>query len=263
MIDVGTERGAPSTGLLRQCPASGGEFDIGAVEFTKAAAADLDVAPQSLAFGSVARGRTSASQFVTLSSAGNAPLTVTGLVFAGAGYARAGGFGLAQNCRRRPASHYSRGRRAGYVDLYPATLGAVAGSLTINSNDATVDAAADRVVTLSGTGTRLAWCTQLAGVPDAERRPERSADGDRDQRRTHRDDRADHSRGVRQHQWCGVHHQQQLSGRGRLAPNASCAVTVRFRSPNTFTMGTATLTVSDTEPRRVDKTVALVGFRLF
>jgi Abnormal spindle-like microcephaly-assoc'd, ASPM-SPD-2-Hydin len=259
-IDVGTERGAPSTDFFGNTRPQGGEFDIGAVEFVKAATADLDVAPQSLAFGSVARGHASATQFVTLSNAGGAPLTVTSLVFT-AGFARATGFGLAQNCPTTANFVIQPGSTCRvYMTFTPATLGAVAGSLTINSNDTTVDAAADRVVALSGNGTRLfvspnalAFLTLNAnlslpqtvtvtnvgpGVTGAISFPVTG-----------------NTNGV-------VFTATSTTCTAGLAPNASCTISVRFRSPTIFTLGTATLTVSDpTEPAA--GTVALTGFRLF
>ena len=261
-IDVGTERGAPSTDFFGNTRPQGGEFDIGAVEFVKAVAADLDVAPQSLAFGSVARGRTSATQFVTLSSAGSSPLTVTGLVFT-TGFARVNGFGLAQNCPTTATFTLQPGSTCRvYMTFTPATLGAVAGSLTINSNDTTVDAAADKVVALSGTGTRLlvspnalTFLTLNANLslpqtvtvtnvgPAGATGPISVAV-------------TGNTNGV-------VFTTSSNCPAAGPAPNASCSITVRFRSPTAFTLGTATLTVSDTEPGPATGTVALTGFRLF
>ncbi|PYX32859.1 MAG: hypothetical protein DMG80_07120, partial [Acidobacteria bacterium] len=63
-IDKADDSVSPSTDYFGHTRPSGAESDIGAVEFAEAAAADLDVTPSALAFGSVRNGTTSAAQFV-------------------------------------------------------------------------------------------------------------------------------------------------------------------------------------------------------
>ena len=150
-IDKGDDSVAPDHDFFGNPRPQGSEPDIGAVEFVKTAAADADIEPSSLAFGTVAINTTSASQFVTLSSTGSAPLTGISATFTGP-FARATGGGLSQNCGTTLAVG-STCRI--YVTFHPTAGGPATGTMTVNSNDASPDAATDRVVTLTGTGTRL------------------------------------------------------------------------------------------------------------
>jgi len=267
-IDAGSDASAPRDDFFGNARPQGTEFDIGAVEFVGAAVgADLDITPQALAFGSVALGRTSASQFVTLNSAGSAQLRVTGLAFT-TGFARATGGGLQQNCNGNGTVTSPIVLNAGascriYVTFTPASLGTVNGSLTVTSNDQSPDVAADKVVALSGKGQRLFVspgnllfltmgpnfsATQTVTVTNAA-----TAGGG--------------TTGAITAALSGV------TGTGTfqiasttctaagLNPGASCQIRVRYASPNAFSAGSATLTVSDTEPATAS--VALVGARLF
>jgi hypothetical protein len=259
-IDAANDAVSPSTDFFGNRRPQGPEPDIGAVEFLKAAAADLDASPSSLAFGSVTINTTSATQFVTVTSTGSAPLSGIGATFTGP-FARATGFGLTQNCG--PTLAVGATCRI-YVTFHPTAPGAVNGTMTISSNDASADAPTDRVVSLSGTGVRITRtpatltfltvgggfsASQLVTVgnagPGAIVGPITATV-------------VNATNGVVfnvQSNTCPA------TGATSLAAGATCQIRVRFRSPTPFTLGTATLNITDTEPATV--TVGLTGFRIF
>ena len=117
-IDKGDDSVAPDHDFFGNPRPQGSEPDIGAVEFVKTAAADADIEPSSLAFGTVAINTTSASQFVTLSSTGSAPLTGISATFTGP-FARATGGGLSQNCGTTLAVFLAVVEKAASAELRP------------------------------------------------------------------------------------------------------------------------------------------------
>ena len=102
----------------------------------------LSISTASLAFGSVVVNTAATPQPVTLTSTGTAPVTVSGAVVTGAGFAISGGtFPVTLNA----------GQAATLSIVFdPATVGAATGQLTITSNSSTSGRA---VVIVSGTGT--------------------------------------------------------------------------------------------------------------
>jgi hypothetical protein len=258
-IDKADDSVSPNHDFFGNPRPQGSEPDIGAVEFIKAAAADLDVDPSSLAFGGVAINTTSATQFVTVSSTGSAPLTGISATFTGP-YARATGGGLSQNC----GSTLAAGSTCRiYVTFHPTASGSFSGTMTVNSNDASPDAAADRVVSLTGSGTKLsrspATLTFLtvgsgfSGVQNVTLTNVGPAGSGSTGPITASITSATN----------GVTFQIASNNcpAGGLAPGASCRIGVRFQAPSPLTMGTATLNITDTEPSTL--TVGLTGLRLF
>jgi hypothetical protein len=258
-LDTADDSVSPNHDYFGNSRPQGPEPDIGAVEFLKTAAADADVFPSSLAFGGVAINTTSASQFVTVSSTGSALLTGISATFTGP-FARATGIGLSQNCGTTLAVGSTCKI---YVTFHPTTGGPVTGSMTVNSNETSTDAAADRFVALSGTGTKLSRSpsalnfvtlgtgfSAVQNVTVSNAAPAGSG-----------------STGPITVSITGTTNGvdfQVASNNcpaGGLAPGASCQIGVRFRSPRPLTMGTATLNITDTEPATV--TVSLTGLRLF
>src|SRR5205823_2345418 len=73
-IDAADDSVAPVTDFFGRSRPQGSEPDMGAVEFVKASASDMDVIPLSLAFGDVGNNTDSQLQFVTVSNTGSAPL---------------------------------------------------------------------------------------------------------------------------------------------------------------------------------------------
>ncbi len=259
-IDKADDSVSPSTDYYGNPRPSGAEPDIGAVEFAEAAASDMDATPSALAFGSVRNGTTSTAQFVTVTNTGSALLTGISATFpAGSPFARANGIGSCgltlnpgQNCRI-------------YVTFHPVALGAVNSQMTINSSDASADAAVDRVVSLSGTGTKISvspasltfftfgggfsgaqTVTLTNGGPGAVAGPFTATISNVTN---------------------GVNFQVQSTTcpttalQPALQVNQSCLFRVRFQSPTPLTQGTGTLTINDTEP--ASYTVGLTGTRLF
>jgi hypothetical protein len=265
-IDAADSTFAPSTDYFGHSRPQGNEPDIGAVEFVKAAAADLDLDPSSLAFGNVTINRTSSNQFATLTSAGSANLNVTSIAVT-APFARATGFGLTQNCPTGAFTLTAGNSCRIYVNFRPTSGGAFNGTLTVNaSNDASTDYAADHVVALSGTGSRLSvsattlnFLTVGGGFSNYQTVTVSNAAGN-----------GGGSTGAISAAITGVTNGvtfQLAAPTGgtnclthpSLNPGQSCSVRVRFQSPSAFTAGTATLNVSDTEPATVP--VTLNGFR--
>jgi hypothetical protein len=258
-IDNADDSVSPNHDFFGNPRPQGSEPDIGAVEFIKAAAADADINPSSLAFGGVAINTTSASQFVTVTSTGSAPLTGIGATFTGP-FARATGGGLSQNCDTTLAVG-STCRI--YVTFHPTASGSFSGAMTVNSNDASADAAADRVVTLTGSGTKLSrspatltFLTVGGGFSGAQNVTVSNVGP-----------AGSGSTGpitaTITGATSGVTFQIASNNcpAGGLAPGATCRIGVRFRANSPLTMGTATLNITDTEPSTV--TVGLTGLRLF
>jgi hypothetical protein len=265
-IDTADSTFAPSTDFSGRTRPQGNEPDIGAVEFVQAAAADLDLDPSSLAFGSVTVNRTSSNQFVTLSSSGSATLNVTSVAVT-APFARATGFGLTQNCPTGAFTLTAGNTCRIYVNFHPTTIGTFNGTLTVNaSNDASADYATDHVVALSGTSSRLSvspttltFFTVGGGFSGYQTLTVSNAAGN-----------GGGSTGAISLALTGVTNgvtfqlAAPTGGTNCLAhpslnPGQSCSVRVRFSSPTAFTAGTATLNVSDTEPATVP--VTLNGLR--
>ena len=272
-IDAGTDQGAPKTDFFGNARPQGSEFDIGAVEFVKPPGADLDTSPQALAFGTVGIGRTSSTQFVTLT----------------------------QHWQRQSEPRQHKSERSG-TDVHGTVLtrngvwsqpelpdhqhvyvaawqqlprlrelpthghgGWPNGTLTINSNDQSPDAATDKVVSLSGTGVKLLvspsslnFLTFGGGTSGP-------------QTVTVTNTGPGNIQGL-SFSVSGVTNGVTFtaaSGPGNtgctlntvLAPSQSCTIRVTFRSPTAFTAGIGTLTVNDNEPASV--TVTLNGTRLF
>ena len=258
-IDKADDSVSPNHDFFGNPRPQGSEPDIGAVEFIKAAAADLDVDPSSLAFGGVAINTTSASQFVTVSSTGSAPLIGISATFTGP-FARATGLGLSQNCGTTLAAG-STCRI--YVTFHPTASGSFGGTMTVNSNDTSPDAATDRVVSLTGTGTKLSrspanltFLTVGSGFSAVQ-----------NVTLTNVGPAGSGSTGPITASITGTTNGVtfQIASNncpvGGLAPGASCRIGVRFRAPSPLTMGTATLNITDTEPSTL--TIGLTGLRLF
>ncbi len=103
--------------------------------------ASMGISASSLSFGDVTVNSQATPQFVTVTSTGTAPLTVTGATVSGAGFTLAGpGLPVTLN----PGNAVTL-----QVKFGPQTAGAATGSLTITSN---APAGGTAVVTLSGTG---------------------------------------------------------------------------------------------------------------
>src|SRR5262249_24099137 len=73
-IDTADDSVSPARDFFGRTRPQGSEPDIGAIEFPKAAASDMEVTPQALAFGDVGVNTDSRLLFVTVSSTGSAPL---------------------------------------------------------------------------------------------------------------------------------------------------------------------------------------------
>jgi hypothetical protein len=258
-IDKADDSVSPNHDFFGNPRPQGSEPDIGAVEFIKATAADLDVDPSSLAFGGVAINTTSATQFVTVSSTGSAPLTGISASFTGP-FARATGGGLSQNC----GSTLAVGSTCRiYATFHPTASGPFSGTMTVNSNDASPDAATDRVVSLTGSGTKLSrspasltFLTVGSGFS-----------GIQNVTLTNVGPAGSGSTGPIAATITGTTNGVtfQIASNncpaGGLGPGATCRIGVRFRAPSPLTVGTATLNITDTEPSTV--TVGLTGLRLF
>ena len=272
-IDTADSDFAPSTDFFGHTRPSGSEPDIGAVEFLAAAASDMDVTPQALAFGGVRNGTDSGLQFVTVTNTGSAPLagpsgsgpiTVTFAPSPSPFTRVTSGTGVTNSCSATTPIAVGASCRI-YVRFHPTALGAVAGTLTINTNDASPDAATDRAVALSGTGTKVGVSptsltftmlfgggftptqnvTVTNGGPGAVVGPFTAAISNVTN---------------------GVNFQVQsttcpTNGTTSLAQGASCVFRVRFQSPTPLTQGTGTLTITDTESASF--TVGLSGTRVF
>jgi hypothetical protein len=255
-VDSGDETGAPNHDFFGHSRPQGAEPDIGAVELIKTAAADLDVSPSSLNFGAQTINTTSASQFVTVSSTGSAGLTGISASFTGP-FQRASGN---QSCGTTLASG-STCRI--YVVFHPTAPGPSSGTMTINSNDTSPDAAADRVVALSGTGlkisaspTTLMLVSLGSGLSQVQNVTVRNAAS-----------AGSGSTGPISATITGGSNGGIFSIASNncpatgLLPGQSCQIGVQFRSSRPFSLSTATLNVSDTEPATVS--VGLTGLRVF
>jgi hypothetical protein len=257
-IDKADGSVAPSTDFFGRTRPQGPEPDIGAVEFVEAAAADMDVTPQSLAFGTVTINTTSVTQFVTVTSAGSAGLTGLGATFpVGSPFARATGGGLSQNCGTTLAVGATCRI---YVTFHPTASGTVNGAMTITSNDTSADAATDRVVSLSGTGVKITrspatltflalgggfTATQTVTVGNVGPGPIAGVAAAV----------VNVTNGVNFNIFSN-------NCPASLAAGSTCQIRVRFQSPTAFTAGAGTLNITDTsEPATV--TVGLTGIRLF
>ena len=103
--------------------------------------ASMGLSASSLSFGDVTVNSQATPQFVTVTSTGTAPLTVTGATVSGAGFSVAGpGLPVTLN----PGNAVTL-----QVKFGPQTAGAASGTLTITSN---APAGGTAVVTLNGTG---------------------------------------------------------------------------------------------------------------
>ncbi len=103
----------------------------------------LTLTPSTLSFGNVARNTTSASQTVTLSNSGAAPLTLSAIAIAGTNQ-----FAQTNSCGRLPATVSAGASCTIQVTFRPTTTGAK--SATVNVTVSTP--AISQSVTLSGTG---------------------------------------------------------------------------------------------------------------
>jgi len=149
-IDHGNNSGAPNHDFFGTSRPQNTTVDIGAVEFTGAAAAPVaSVTGGPLAFGNVATGTSSTAQVLTLHNTGNATLTGITYTFT-AGYTRAtAAQGGAGTCGAAPATLTTvAGTCTIRVVFTPAAAGASTGSLTIAANVAVTGSP----VALSGTG---------------------------------------------------------------------------------------------------------------
>jgi hypothetical protein len=271
-IDAADAAFAPTTDYFGRSRPQGSEPDMGAVEFPAANAADLDMSPSAVSFGSVAINLAAANapvQTVTLSNPGTANLSVTNISVTGAGFSRVGG-----TCGN-PTAGTPLVRAPGQsctitVRFQPTSLGALAGSLTVTSNDASPDAVQDRTVPLTGTGVRLRVSpTSLnflvlagggfSGYQTVTVTNNAAAGGG-----------ATGAIAVSQpmNVTNGVTFQVAAPTAGTncltnptLNPGQSCTFRVRFQSPTPLTAGTGTVNVSDPEPAVVP--VALNGTRIF
>jgi len=272
-IDAADDSVVPVTDFFGRSRPQGSEPDMGAVEFVKAPASDMDVTPLSLAFGDVGNNTDSQLQFVTVSNTGSAPLTgLSGsgpitVTFDSPRFTRVtSGAGVSQSCSTSQPVAAGASCRI-YVRFHPTAVGAVTGTMTINTNDGSPDAASDRVVQLSGRGVKLGaspssltfltlsggnfGATQTVTVtnfgPGAITAPITTSI-------------TNVTNGV-------IFEVQNATSTcpktatGSLAQGATCLIRVRFRSPTALTQGTGTLNISDTEPATV--TVGLIGTRLF
>ena len=264
-IDAADDSVSPSTDYFGNTRPQGAEPDIGAVEFLKGPAADLDVTPLSLGFSTVTINQTSAPQFVTLTNSGSAVLTGVGggaisVTFSSPRFARATGFGLSQNCGASLAVGASCRI---YVTFTPTATAPVAATMTINTNDASADAATDRTVQLSGAGTRLVvspsglnFLTLGSGFSAAQTVTV-SNPGPGSIPGPFGASIANVTNGVTfqiQSNTCPT----TASG---LTAGANCQIRVRFQSPTPLTIGTGTLNITEGEPATV--LVGLTGTRLF
>jgi hypothetical protein len=261
-IDMADSSVSPGTDYFGNPRPSGAEPDIGAVELTEANAADLDMSPSALSFGTIGVNTASASQFVTLTSAGTSTLNGTNVVVsapfkrvAGTGGCGTGGVGTVFNVTAGQSCRI-------YVTYNPTSVGASAGTITVTSNDQSLDHSADSVVTLSGSAVRLsvspASLSFLTFIGGNFGNP---------QPVTVRNTATAGGTGPITVSITGATNGVvfQVSSNncpaGGLAPGASCTIGVRFRSPTAGTQGTATLNITDTEP--ATETVSLSGTRFF
>jgi hypothetical protein len=135
--------------------------------------------------------------------------------------------------------------------------------MTINSNDTSPDAAADRVVALSGTGlkisaspTTLMLVSLGSGLSQVQNVTVRNAAS-----------AGSGSTGPISATITGGSNGGIFSIASNncpatgLLPGQSCQIGVQFRSSRPFSLSTATLNVSDTEPATVS--VGLTGLRVF
>jgi len=256
-IDKANDTFSPPADYFGTRRPQGSEPDIGAVEFIEANAADMDVTPSSLAFGDVRLNTTSPSQFVTVNNTGSAQLTGISATFpAGSPFARATGGFLSQNCGANLAVGSSCRI---YVTFHPTASGTVNANMTINSNDASADAATDKVVALSGTGVKitvtpgtLGFVTIGGGFSTAATvtvgnvGPGAIA--------LNAPTITNVTNGV-------TFNILSNNCPASLNAGANCQIRVRFSSPTAFTVGTGSLNISDNEPATV--TVGLTGLRLF
>ena len=253
-IDKANDTFSPSTDFFGTHRPQGSEPDIGAVEFIEGNAADMDVSPQSIAFGSVTINTTSPSQFVTVTNTGSATLTGISTTFTGsAAFTRGSG---TQNCGTTLAVGATCRI---YVTFHPTAAGTVNATMTINSNDTSPDAAADKVVSLSGTGVKLTVTpgslafVSIGGGFSAAQTVTLGNVGPG-------------AIGLNAPTITNVINGVTfniLSNNcpASLNPGANCQIRVRFSAPTPFTVGTGSLNVSDNEPATV--TVGLTGIRLF
>ncbi|PYX40900.1 MAG: hypothetical protein DMG81_04980, partial [Acidobacteria bacterium] len=270
-IDTADGSVAPAKDFFGRSRPQGSEPDMGAVEFVKAAASDMEVTPLSLAFGDVGNNTDSPLLFVTVSSTGSSPLTgpsgsgpIT-LSFSSPAFTRVtSGTGVSSSCSTTQSIAVGATCRI-YVRFHPTVLGAAAGTMTINSNDASPDVATERAVSLSGRSVRitvtpssLSFTTLFGGNFGAAQNVTVRNVGTTPLAGPITTSITDVTNGVIfqvQSTTCPT------SAVTSLAPNATCNVAVRFRSPTILTQGTGTLNVSDNEPATVK--VSLAGIRLF
>jgi hypothetical protein len=269
-IDSADGSVSPAKDFFGRTRPQGSEPDMGAVEFPKAAASDMEITPQSLAFGDVGVNTDSPLQFVTVSSTGSSPLAGPSgsggiTVTLPAGFTRVtSGTGVSQSCSTSTPIAVGATCRI-YVRFHPTTTGAAGGTMTVNTNDSSPDAVADSQVQLSGRGVRisatpasLSFTTLVGGNFGAAQNVTVRNVGATPLAGPITTSITDVTNGVIfqvQSSTCPT------SGASSLAPNGTCTVAVRFRSPTPFNQGTGTLNISDTEPATVK--VSLTGTRVF
>jgi len=191
---------------------------------------------------------------VTVTNTGSATLTGIGASFpAGSPYSRGTG---SQNC----GATLTVGNSCRiYVNFHPVASGTVNANMTINSNDASADAASDKVVALSGTGVKLTvnpGSLNFISIGGGFSAAQTVTVGNVGPGAIGLNAPAivNVTNGV-------TFNIQSNNCPASLAANATCQIKVRFSAPTAFTMGTGTLNVNDNEPATV--TVGLSGFRLF
>ncbi len=129
-IDTADSTFAPSTDFSGRTRPQGSEPDIGAVEFLANAAADLDMSPSAVAFGTVTINRTSSNQFMTLTSAGSATSECDQYRVSGS-VRRATGFGLSLNCPASGAFTLSAGSSCRIYVNFHRQPRCIQGTLTV------------------------------------------------------------------------------------------------------------------------------------
>jgi hypothetical protein len=259
-LNAASATGAPNHDFFGNARPQGTGFDIGAVEFSGAAAAPAaSVTGGPLNFGNVGVSTpvtSSAPRTLTLRNTGNANLTGITLAFS-PGFSRPTGL-AGGTC----GTSLTPGTCTINVVFSPNALGAFSGTLTITSNAVV----AGSPVSLTGTGVAPAVGASLSPTSRNFGNATRgvSAFGAPTQvfRLTNTGnvtltgitqgvisgtDAADFPV-VRVTSTCGPAGGGQLLGQTTLAPGASCAVTVQFRPLTTDTVGAkgpATLAITD------------------
>ena len=128
---------------------AGGSSRSFAIELSPPGTSTLSTNATSVAFGSVEVG-TAATQDITLTSTGTAPVTISGATLTGSSFTTPGAaFPITLNPGQTATLN---------VQFKPASTGAVTGDLTISSNSST---GSTSVISLSGTGSNTAYQVDL------------------------------------------------------------------------------------------------------